>query len=91
VIATPHPEALTQVGEVYEHAVDATHTMIIWARYDRTVTQDAHWLKVRRAMLRKLVDAVTITPLTPQKIEKLKAEAAAQRKAEFRSENQVKH
>lgn len=66
VVAVPYPDALEMVGEVYEHAVDADHTMLVFANYMRPVTQDAQWFAVRRTMLRKLVDAVTIRPLTPE-------------------------
>lgn len=66
VVAVPHPDALEMVGEVYEHTVDADHTMLIFANYMRPVTQDAQWFAARRAMLKKLVDAVTIRPLTPE-------------------------
>jgi len=66
VVSVPHPDALESVGEVYEHAVDADHSMFVFANYKRAVTQDAHWFDARRAMLRKLVDAVTIRPLTPE-------------------------
>lgn len=66
VVSVPYPEALIFVGEVYEHTVDANHTMLVFANYMRPVTQDAQWFAARRAMLRKLVDAVTIRPLTPE-------------------------
>lgn len=65
VVSVPYPNALEMVGEVYEHAVDADHTMLVFANYMRPVTQDAQWFAARRTMLRKLVDAVTIRPLTP--------------------------
>lgn len=79
VVPVSQPDALILVGEVYEHAVDDNHKMLVYGHFDRPVVQDAHWLAVRRAMLRKLVDAVTITPLTPEKLEKLRAENAAMR------------
>ncbi len=76
-ISVGHPRALLWVGEVYAHRVDDRHKMLVWAKYRRAVTQDAHWLKTRRAMLRKLVDTVTITPLTPERLEKLRNEREA--------------
>lgn len=66
VVSVRYPDALEMVGEVYEHVVDADHTMLVFANYMRPVTQDAQWFAARRAMLQKLVDAVTIRPLTPE-------------------------
>lgn len=79
-VHTKHPNALTWVGEVYTLQIDKTHQMKIWATYMRPVVQDAHWLKVRRAMLRKLVNAVTVQPLTNAEVQSLRAKAAVQRR-----------
>ena len=77
VVPVSQPDALTLVGEVYEHVVDNNHRMLVYGHFDRPVVQDAHWLAVRRAMLKELVDVVTITPLTPERLERFKAENAA--------------
>jgi hypothetical protein len=80
VVPVSQPDALTLVGEVYEHVVDNNHRMLVYGHFDRPVVQDAHWLAVRRAMLKELVDVVTITPLTPERLERFKAENAAAKK-----------
>jgi hypothetical protein len=77
VVPVSQPDALTLVGEVYEHMVDNNHRMLVYGHFDRPVVQDAHWLAVRRAMLKELVDVVTITPLTPERLERFKAENSA--------------
>jgi hypothetical protein len=79
VVPVSQPDALTLVGEVYEHVVDNNHRMLVYGHFDRPVVQDAHWLAVRRAMLKELVDVVTITPLTPERLEKFRAENAAEK------------
>lgn len=81
-IEVRQPEALIALGEVYKHAIDSTHTMLVYAIYERPVVQDAQWLAARRAMLRKLVDTVTITSLTDAQIENYKREAAAYNQSE---------
>jgi hypothetical protein len=89
VVSVPYPDALESVGEVYEHVVDADHTMLVFASYDRPVTQDAHWFAARRAMLRKLVDAVTIRPLTPDLWQSLMVRYEAQVRLEGESPSEV--
>lgn len=79
VVPVSQPDALTLVGEVYEHVVDNNHRMLVYGHFDRPVVQDAHWLAVRRAMLKELVDVVIITPLTPERLEKFRAENAAEK------------
>lgn len=79
VVLVSQPDALILVGEVYEHAVDDNHKMLVYGHFDRPVVQDAHWLAVRRAMLKELVNVVTITPLTPERLEKFRAENAAEK------------
>jgi hypothetical protein len=64
---------------VYDHAVDDYHNLLVYGQFDRPVVQDALLLAVRRAMLKKLVDAVTITPLTPERLENFWAENAAEK------------
>lgn len=76
VVPVPYPDSLIFVGEVYEHVIDKDHKMLVYAGYDRPVTQDAHWLATRRALLKKLVDAVTITPLTPERLERIRRKNA---------------
>jgi hypothetical protein len=89
VVSVPYPDALESVGEVYEHVVDADHTMLVFASYLRPVTQDAHWFAARRAMLRKLVDAVTIRPLTPDLWQSLMVRYEAQVQIEGESPGEV--
>lgn len=89
VVSVRQPDALEMVGEVYRHAVDADHTMLIFANYMRPVTQDAHWFAARRAMLRKLVDAVTIRPLTPDLWHTLLIQYRTQTKVEGESRDQA--
>lgn len=88
-VSVPYPDALESVGEVYEHVVDADHTMLVFASYDRPVTQDAHWFAARRAMLRKLVDAVTIRPLTSDLWQSLMVRYEAQVRLEGESPSEV--
>ncbi len=76
-VVVRQPGALALLGEVYMHRVDSTHTMLVYAVYKRPVVQDAQWLAARRGLLRKLVNAVKITPLTGAQIEEYKQQAAA--------------
>lgn len=79
-VHTKHPNALSFVSEVYTLQIDSAHQMKVWAIYMRPVVQDAHWLEARRAMLRKLVDAVTVKSVTDAEVQSLRAKAAVQRR-----------
>jgi hypothetical protein len=82
-VEVPQPDALILVGEGYEHAVDSGHKMLIYANYSRTVVQDAGWFAARRAMLKKLVVAVNIQPLSQDRVLEIQKEYEARRCQQF--------
>lgn len=62
--------------EVYEHRIDDTHILRLRGVFDSMVVAEPEWIAARRALLRKLVDAIRITPVTQGEIDALLVEEA---------------
>ena len=72
---------LLEWNEVYEHPLPGGYKLRRSARYSAIIVQDPVWLAARRAMLRDLVQSVTIAPVDDAQIAAFIAEDARQRKA----------
>ncbi|KAF1015747.1 MAG: hypothetical protein GAK31_01224 [Stenotrophomonas maltophilia] len=72
---------LREWNEIYEHALPGGYLPRRSARYSTMIVQDPVWLAPRRAMLRDLVQSVTIAPVDDAQIAAFIAEDARQRKA----------
>ena len=71
---TSDPEDLSKGSllgweETYEHVIDGAHVLRQRAHYDAIVVADFEWIKARRALLRKLVEAVRIHSVTQVEID----------------------
>lgn len=71
---TPDPGDLSKGSllgwdEIYEHVIDSAHVLRQRAHYDAIVVADTEWIDARRALLRKLVEAIRIHPVAQVEID----------------------
>lgn len=68
--------------ETYEYSIDSTHILKRMARYSAEVVADSEWIRARRALLRKMVEAVRIEKMTPAEVDAAVTEYNRQREHE---------
>lgn len=70
--------------ETFEHAIDSDHLLRQRGHYDVEVVADAEWIKARRAILRKMVEAIKIHPVTQAEIDAALADYRRQRAIDWK-------
>jgi hypothetical protein len=73
---------LLEWRETYEHPIDSTHVLRQVAHYDAMIVADPEWISARRALLRKMVEAVRLEKMTQAEVDAAVANYARQRDQE---------
>lgn len=83
-LSAPSKGELTSWRDVYEHRIDETHVLRRIGRYDAMVVNDPAWIKARRELMRKLVEAVRIVKMPQDEVDAAIAEYSRQREQEYK-------